>query len=155
MTEEGNQRSGRTYRLREVRIIDRPIDEVFEYASDFVNSAEWDPGVNTAEQTEPGPVRVGTRYRLVGNFGQSNIPMDYQVLEYETPHRVVLSGEGSAFDALDTMTFESAGQEATKITYQADITLYNFLRFLGPLMNWPMTRMGKRALDGLVASLEK
>ncbi len=154
MSSEEQKRPGRTYRLREVRTIRRPLQDVFEYAADFANSAEWDPGVDTAEQVGTDPIGVGTRYRLVGNFGSSTIPMEYEVIDYEPPSRVVLSGKGNAFDALDTMTFESLEPGVTRLTYNADITLYNALRLLGPLLNGPMKRMGEKALNGLVEQLE-
>ena len=154
MTDSTNK-PGRTYRLLEIRTINRPLQDVFDYASDFANSSEWDPGVNTAEQVGSSPVQVGTKYTLEGSFGSNTIPMEYEVIDYEPPNRVVLSGRGKAFDALDTMTFEAVDAETTRLTYNADITLFNALRLLGPLMNRPMKRMGEKALNGLVEELER
>lgn len=155
MPEEDIERIGRTYVLHETRTIDRPHDEVFEYAADFSNSAEWDPGVDSAKADDPGPVRVGSSYSLEGTFGPSTLPMRYEVLEYEPPNRVVLKGRGEKFDALDTMEFMASGDGSTRISYTAEITLFGPLRFLGPLMNWPLDRMGRKALDGLVDTLER
>jgi hypothetical protein len=81
--------------------------------------------------------------------------MRYEVVEYEPPHRVVLQGRGERFDALDTMEFTDWSEGSTRISYTAEITLFGPLRFLGPLMNWPLHRMGEKALDGLVETLER
>lgn len=155
MAAETSERKGRTYVLHETRTINRPLDEVFSYATDFSNSAEWDPGVDSAKAVDPGPVRVGSRYSLEGTFGPSTLPMRYEVVEYEPPHRVVLRGHGEKLDALDTMEFSSASDGSTRISYTAEITLFGPLRYLGPLMNWPLDRMGQKALDGLVEILDR
>lgn len=155
MSQETSERKGRTYVLHETRTIKRPLEEVFAYAADFSNSAEWDPGVDSAKADQPGPVGVGSSYSLEGNFGPSTLPMRYEVVEYEPPNRVVLQGRGEKFDALDTMEFTPSGDGTTRISYTAEITLFGPLRFLGPLMNWPLDRMGEKALDGLVETLER
>ncbi|CAN5788266.1 SRPBCC family protein [soil metagenome] len=155
MSRETSERPGRTYVLQETRTVNRPLDEVFAYAADFSNSAEWDPGVDTAKAVEPGPVRVGSLYSLEGNFGPSSLPMQYEVIEYEPPRRIVLTGQGEKFDALDTMEFTTSSDGSTTISYTAEITLFGPLRFLGPLMNGPLDRMGKKALDGLAEALER
>lgn len=155
MSAASDDRSGRTYVLHENRTINRPLSEVFEYTADFSNSEEWDPGVDSSKATEPGPVQVGSQYSLEGTFGPSTIPMMYEVTEYDPPRRVVLQGRGERFDALDTIEFKSAGDGATDVSYTAEITLFGALRFLGPIMNGPLNRMGKKALDGLVSALER
>lgn len=155
MSQETSERPGRTYVLQETRTINRPLNEVFAYAADFSNSEEWDPGVDSAKADDPGPVRVGSSYSLEGTFGPSTLPMRYEVVEYEPPHRVVLQGRGEKFDALDTMEFTSPSDGSTRVSYTAEITLFGPLRFLGPLMNWPLDRMGEKALDGLVGVLER
>jgi carbon monoxide dehydrogenase subunit G len=155
MSQETSDRKGRTYILHENRTINRPLEEVFKYTADFSNSAEWDPGVDSAKADQPGPVKVGSSYSLEGTFGPSTLPMRYEVVEYEPPHRVVLQGRGERFDALDTMEFTDWSEGSTRISYTAEITLFGPLRFLGPLMNWPLDRMGEKALDGLVETLER
>ena len=43
----------------------RPAAETFAYLAIFSNAVAWDPGVLAGEQLDPGPVRPGTRFRLV------------------------------------------------------------------------------------------
>lgn len=147
-----DDQNGKTFHLVEKRTVARPIDEVFAYAADFANSQEWDPGVKSATKSSEGPLGVGTTYDLVGHFGPSTIDMKYQVTAYEPDSRVVLDGAGNGFKSRDEMEFDISG-EGTTIIYTADITLTNFLRFLGPLMKGPMKRMGEKALNGLAQKL--
>jgi dehydrogenase/reductase SDR family protein 12 len=44
----------------------RPAEDTFDYLATFSNAAERDPGVLEGTQLDPGPVRTGTRLRLVG-----------------------------------------------------------------------------------------
>lgn len=144
--------NGRTFHLEETRAIPLPVDVVFPYAADFGNSEFWDPGVDKARKVSEGPIGVGTRYQLEGSFGPRTIQMEYEITLFEPNERVVLEGGGTGFRSVDDMQF-TPDDGSTTIHYTADITLHNSLRFLGPLMNWPLKRMGERALDGLVSTL--
>jgi hypothetical protein len=45
-----------------------PAAETFGYLAAFSNATEWDPGVLAGQHADPGPVRVGGRFRLVVPF---------------------------------------------------------------------------------------
>lgn len=151
---ENQKPKGTTYHLVERREIARPVPEVFAYAADFANAQHWDPGVDSARQVSEGEVGVGTKYQLEGNFGPGSVDMEYQVIAFEPDRRVVLEGRGNGFFAIDEMTF-APSSGGTVISYTADITLTNAMRFLGPVLNGTMRRMGERALDGLAAELAR
>jgi uncharacterized protein YndB with AHSA1/START domain len=139
--------------MHETRQIARPLEEVFEYTADFANSARWDPGVSMSTKVTDGAVGVGTKYDLVAEFGSSQVPMIYEIVEFEPPTRVVLTGTGETVDAVDEIVF-AAREGGTFVDYTADLTFNNWLRFLGPLLSPIMRRVGERALNGLVGALE-
>lgn len=146
-------RTGRTFVVEESRTIPMDIDRVFAYAADFSNIAEWDPGMDRSTQLSPGDPGIGTRYELAGHFGPAKMTIIYEVTEWEPPRRAVLVGKGKSFDSIDTLVFAPLGDEATRLTYTGEITLYNVLRFLGPVVTWLMGRVGERGVDGLVKAL--
>lgn len=146
-------RAGRTLVIEESRTIPVSIGRVFEYAADFSNIAEWDPGVDRSAQVTPGEPAIGTRYELTGHLGPARMSILYEVAEWEPPRRAVLVGRGKSFDSTDTLVFDPVGDEATRLTYTAEITLYNLLRLAGPVMTWVMRRVGERGVDGLVRTL--
>lgn len=139
-------------RLHEKRHIDLPIEEVFSYVSDFANTEQWDPGVSSARQLDDGPVAVGTKYDVVATFGSSEVPIVYEVTELEPYRRVVLVGSSETVDAVDEIRFEPA-DGGTLVDYTADLTFNNWIRFVAPAMAPLMNRVGEKALDGLVATL--
>ena len=45
------------------------VDEAFAFVADFANAMHWDPGTASSERIDPGPVAVGSRYRLGVRMG--------------------------------------------------------------------------------------
>lgn len=142
-------------RLHETRLIDRPLEEVFAFTSDFSNSELWDPGVETARRVGDGqPDGVGTKYELMVTFGSRQIPMVYETTLWEPNSRVVLEGRGETINAIDEIRFEER-DGATLVEYTADLTFTNWMKFMAPLMAPLLNKVGAKALDGLVETLEQ
>jgi dehydrogenase/reductase SDR family member 12 len=139
-------------RLQETIEVPRPIDEVFAYASNIGNAAQWDPGVGDSRKTSQGPIAVGTEFELRVRFGPRSIPMTYVVRDYEPPKRVVLQGKGESVHALDDIGF-AATPRGTRITYTADISLLGVFGIVEPLLKGALDRVGKNAMRGLQSAL--
>jgi len=130
-----------------------PIDEAFAYIADFANSQEWDPGVATAERLDPGPVGVGSRYRLGVRMGSRVAPMEYRISVFQPPTRVVLTGSGSGVTAVDDIRFERL-EEGTRVDYTADIKLGGVLGLIQPLLGRSFANLGRNAVDGMQRTLD-
>lgn len=141
-------------RLHEIRHIDRPLEEVFAFTADFANAEKWDPGVASSRRIDDRPPGAGARYQLMVAFGPSEIPMVYEITEWDQNERVVLVGEGDALKAVDEIRFQPA-DGGTLVDYTADLTFTNWVRFVVPFMAPALRRVGEKALDGLVAALER
>ena len=139
-------------RLRETIEVARPIDDVFAYASDFGNAAQWDPGVAESRKTGAGPIGVGTAFKLRVRFGPRSIPMEYAIREFERPRRVLLEGKSDSVHALDDIGF-SVTPRGTRITYTADISLLGALSAIEPFLEGALDRLGKNAMRGLQSAL--
>lgn len=141
-------------RLHETRTIDRPLPEVFAFTADFANAEKWDPGVSSSRRVGEGPAGTGSKYDLMVSFGTSEIPMTYEITEWEQDARVVLVGRGDSIEAVDVIEFE-ARDGGTFVDYTADLTFTNWIRFVAPLMTPLLKQVGEKALDGLVETLEQ
>ena len=139
-------------RLQETVEVPRPIDEVFAYASNFANAAQWDPGVVDSRKISQGPVGVGTEFALRVRFGPRSIPMTYVVREYGPPQRVVLEGKGDSIHALDDIGFAST-PGGTRINYTAEISMRGVFSCAERWLKGPLDRVGKNAVRGLQAAL--
>jgi carbon monoxide dehydrogenase subunit G len=127
-------------------------EQTFEYLSDFVRVADWDPGVVEAEKLSEGPVDVGTVFRVVASFLGRRIPLRYEVTKLEAPRRIVLRGEGDRIRAEDAISLEPT-ESGTRIVWHARIELLGPWRLLDPLLDLVFQRAGERAVRGLALAL--
>ena len=138
--------------LHEVITVPRERAEAFRFTANFGLIDQWDPGVTESEKLTAGPVREGSRFRVVVKAGLGTTEMQYVIKHFEPSRRVVLEGEGDGIHALDDIRFSDV-EGGTQIDYAADITLggaagkVEFL--LGPVLD----RVGKKALAGLRKAL--
>ena len=135
----------------ETRLAPEPA---FAFVADFANAQAWDPGVATSEQVDPGPVRVGSRYRLGVRMGGRVAPMEYTVTRLEPGRRVTLTGRGSGVEAVDDISFEPTAS-GTAITYVADIRLRGAMRLLAPFAGGAFRRIAANARDGMQRALDE
>jgi uncharacterized protein YndB with AHSA1/START domain len=130
----------------------RPIEEVFAYLADFSNTQEWDPGVVSAKKRGGAPVNIGTQFVVVSKFLGRELPLDYQIVQYDPPSRLVLEAENDDLRSVDTITFEKTAR-GTRVTYDANLTLKG-IRYAGDLaLHLAFQWIGRRAREGLRAAL--
>lgn len=126
--------------------------ETFDYLATFSHAAQWDPGVLAAEQLDPGPVRLGTRFRLVVPFLGRRLPLTYVVTHF-SPHRVVALDAVSRLMRLVDRIEVAADGDGAMVCYDADVRLRGPLRLLDPLLQRGFGGIGDRAAAGLAAAL--
>jgi uncharacterized membrane protein len=66
--------------------IDRPIDEVFAFLSDFENIPKWNYYVLEVGQLSESPIGIGTTYHQVRKSDQQ----DFRIIEFEPDHTVAV-----------------------------------------------------------------
>jgi carbon monoxide dehydrogenase subunit G len=131
----------------------RPVADVFATLSDFSTVQDWDPGVAEARRLEPGPVVVGSAFRVVTQLLGVKTPLTYVVTAIDAPATVTLRAESATLVSLDTMTFTTRPGGGTRVTYDADLTLKGPLRLGDLALRLVFRCIGDRARDGLRAYL--
>jgi uncharacterized membrane protein len=66
--------------------IERPIDEVFTFLSDFENIPKWNYYVLEVRQLSESPIGIGTTYHQLRKSDQQ----DFRIIEFEPNHRVAV-----------------------------------------------------------------
>jgi carbon monoxide dehydrogenase subunit G len=132
------------------------LEETFAFIADFANAGRWDPGVASSERLDPGPLRVGARYRLGVRMRGRVSPMEYRITRLEPLRRVVLAGDGSGVAAVDDIRFEAGGPDGrgTRIDYTADIRLRGLLRLLTPFLGAAFAKIARDAAGGMQRALD-
>jgi uncharacterized protein YndB with AHSA1/START domain len=154
-------------RLRKVVTVQKPLDQVFAYLSDFTTTTEWDPGtVQTVRTTGDGD--VGTEYHNTSTFGGRQTQLTYVMQDLVPNQRIALRGENATVVAHDTMTFRTfqtfrtaqgtasaTAIDSTEVTYTADFTFKGIARLVAPLMKPAFTRLGNQAESGMAQALAR
>jgi uncharacterized protein YndB with AHSA1/START domain len=145
-------------RLQRTVTVQKPLDTVFAYLSDFTTTTEWDPGtVKTVRISGDGT--FGTEYLNTSTFAGRETQLTYVVVDLVPNRQIALRGENKSVIAHDTMTFRETGSgtEATQteVTYTADFTFKGLTKVIAPLMKPAFTRLGNEAEAGMAAALEQ
>ena len=131
-----------------------PAAETFGYLATFSNAEEWDPGVLAGQHLDPGPVRVGSRFRLVVPFLGARMSLTYEVIRFVPDREVLLRAANAVLRSTDRVAVTSAADGST-VSYDAEVRLRGPLRVLDPLL-WPGFRIvAERAAAGLADALSR
>jgi hypothetical protein len=143
-------------RLQKTVIVDKPLDAVFGYLSDFTTTTEWDPGTvaTVATVNHHGDGGVGTTYLNTSTFLGRKTQLTYIVGEFIPGKRIRLRAENKTVIAVDTMTFRSI-DAGTEVTYTAEFTFKGPSRLLAPLLRPAFERLGKQAQAGMHQALNQ
>ncbi|HEY0119389.1 MAG TPA: SDR family NAD(P)-dependent oxidoreductase [Cellulomonas sp.] len=140
-------------RLSRTVTVDKPLDTVFAYLSDFTTTTEWDPGtVRTVRSSGDGG--VGTEYRNTSTFAGRQTQLTYVVQELVPNRRIALRGENATVIAHDSMDFRAADGR-TEVTYTADLTFKGVAQLVAPFLRRAFVRLGDEAQIGLVQTLNR
>jgi hypothetical protein len=136
--------------IREVVEVDRRVEVAFPYIAEFENLTEWDPSAVSVDGRSPGPLAVGTSYRVVSRFRGREVELRYVVTAYDPPRRIVLAGDSDSVAAVDEITFEPTGT-GTRVTYVARFRFKKLLvRLVAPLLlGGAFKELGRDAAEGI------
>lgn len=129
-----------------------PASEAFAYMADFANAREWDPSVSAATAVGDGPVGLGSEFDLVARFAGRDVPLRYEIVEYEEPKTVVLEARRPGFVSRDTITVEPA-EHGSVVSYDADLAFQGLGRLADPVMQRIFNRVGAQATTGMRTAL--
>ena len=130
-------------------VIDRPIEEVFDFATDLDNASKFLPGVTNVELLTDGGLKPGAKFKETRN-GRSAV---IEVVEHRRP---VIHAAGAAMLGMRaTYWFHFSTEPAgTRVEMEADVQGNFFWRpFLG-LMSRLMEKEDGPYLDRLQAAMQ-
>lgn len=130
-------------------IINRPVEAVWAYMSDFANMPLWSTGtIETRLISEP-PVRKGTTYIYVGQFLGQRLEVTSEVTEFE-PNRAWAYKSISGPIASAARYGLEPVDGGTRVTISAEGEMSGFFKLAEPVM----AAMIKRQFEGVLANLK-
>jgi hypothetical protein len=133
-------------------VINRNIDEVFDFVADERNEPKYNPQMSLAEMVTEGPIGVGTKFHsLMTGVGRA-ADMTIEFTEFDRPRRLgsTTRMSNSSMDINGSLLFEPQGQ-STKMSWLWNIEPRGFYRLLGPIVR----RMGERQELAIWTGLKK
>lgn len=129
-------------------------ERAFILMADFANAEGWDPATLESKQLGTGPIQTGARFELkMEIFGRENV-IDYEIIEFDAPTRVVLRGENSGSVSIDEISVAPHGN-GSAVTYEATVTMKGAYKLLGPLFAPVFKKMGDKARDQIAPWLNQ
>ena len=135
-------------------VINRPIDEVFAFVSNFANHPQWEGNFLEGKRLTPDPVGVGTRYQCVLKVPGQRVVSLIDITEYEPNQSIGFRGDQPAqAKPVGRMTFEAVGS-GTKVTLLPRPEFGGIFKLLEPLMAGYIKRSNVEHLRTLKSLLE-
>jgi len=133
--------------------VSRPIEDVFDYLSDFENTNEWDPGTIETRRTG-GDGGLGTTYDNRSTFAGRETELTYETVGFDRPTFFSARGTNKTATATDSMTFTRDG-DRTQIRYRADFQFRGAVRFVAPLVVKPkLDALADETIEQIRSTLE-
>jgi hypothetical protein len=120
-------------------VINRPVEEVFDFVADERNEPRYNPRIRRAEQISAGPIGVGTRFRAETISMGRTIEMVIEYTGCERPRWLASSTNMSSMDVQVALTFGPI-PEGTRMRWSEDVMPRGILKLMDPLV----TRIGRR-----------
>ena len=129
-------------------------EEAFAFLADFTNAEDWDPGVESAERLDDGPIGVGSRFGLDLVVGRSTQRWVYTVEVHDPPRRVTFvtrSGRAVGIDAVTVVP--TAG--GARVDWDATFRFTGLVGALvDPVFQLVFNRIAGKAVAGLRDALQ-
>jgi len=136
--------------------INKPVNQVWIYLTDFENTPKWDIGVHETKQTSKGPAGLGTTFQNIGTFLGRNSIREYQVIEYEPNKKVtvkLITPDNLIQKAEVSYSFDST-TSGTKLTFIGSVGFGGFFKLIQPFLTQRAQKDGQGDLDNLKRLLE-
>jgi len=132
-------------------LIERPLEEVFEYCFDLENELKWNPeGLLSLEALTPRPIDVGTKYLALWK-GSPPMTCEYTWINRPVDWEVYASGKGMDVDFRGQVAQQ--GSDAL-LTVTMTLSPRGFMRLLAPILKRTFQRGEVKNLASVKAHME-
>ena len=141
--------------VEESVVINRPLEEVFDYVADRENLPEWSSPVQEVRSETQGPLdEEGTRFTTVAKYLGRSFETSFEVIIHDPPHRHTDRSMGGPFPQEYTHIFEEVEGGKTRLTEVTKGEPGGFFTLAGPLLEIAGRRQFRADLETLKDLLE-
>jgi uncharacterized protein YndB with AHSA1/START domain len=136
-------------RIERSVVIERPIQEVFDFVHDPAKDALWQTTLLESHPLDEGPLRAGSRVREVRRFLGIRLETSWEVTEYEPPTRSAIKSTSGPVSFSGGYALESL-DGGTRFTVRGDLDAHGFFKLAEPVF----ARMATRELEANLGHLK-
>ena len=140
-------------RFEESITINRPVEEVFAYATDIKNWPQWHESIVSAEQTSEGQIAVGTTFKAKAHMEGRTMEFTGKMTEYDPYKQSGKIMDYGNFVIDDTLIFDPANG-GTRFTMVYDVKVRGIAKLMSSRINSGVNEELKQAVSKLKTVLE-
>ncbi len=129
-------------------VIDRPMDEVFEFVHDATKDTMWQTTLVESQTLTEGPVRVGTKVREVRRFLSVRQELTRELTEYKPATKSSFRTVSGPVPMTGAYILEQV-DSATKLTATGELDAHGFFKLAEPVF----AQMAGRELEASLGHL--
>jgi hypothetical protein len=129
------------------------LPDLFDYMARYSNTADWDPWTTSGEELTAGDPKLHSEYQLSMAIGRREIPLVYEIVEFDRLRRVVLSAEYKMIRSLAAIEV-TPSPGGTRLTYESAITGLGPFAAADPLIARALRKSGATAEANLRTKLD-
>jgi len=135
-------------------IINRPIADVFAFASNLENNPKWETNFVEVKRTSAQATGVGTTYQCLLQVPGQRTASTFVITEYEPNHKISFKGDRpTSAKPVGSILFESVGTD-TKVTALPHPEFGGIFKLLEPVMSGMIRKQNEAHLANLKRILE-
>lgn len=135
-------------------VIQRPRDEVANYASNPDHAPTWYANIKSVEWKTAPPVAIGSHIAFVAHFLGRRMAYTYEVVALVPGERFVMRTAEGPFPMETTYTWQSTPDGGTRMTLRNRGTPTGFSSLAAPLMSRAIRNANRKDLAALKRLLE-
>jgi len=130
-------------------VINRPIEDVWTYVSDFEKASVWNPATLEMRLTSEGPLQQGSSYVWVGQWLGRRIESNCEVTAFEPGREFAYKIVSGPFPGAASTILEPAA-DGTRVTMRSEGEIGGFFKLAEPVV----AAMSKRQIESMLGNLK-
>ncbi|MDF2789027.1 MAG: ATPase [Neobacillus sp.] len=136
-------------------LINRPISQVSEYASNPDHAPEWYVNIHTAEWKSTKPLAIGSQIAFKAKFLGRELAYVYEIVEFVPGKKLVMKTAQGPFPMETIYTWQAINDHQTRMVLRNKGNPTGFSKIISPFMSSMMKRANMKDLIKIKEILEK
>lgn len=134
--------------------IQRPVDQVSDYAANPDNAPEWYVNIQSSEWQTPKPLKVGSKVAFRARFLGRDLAYVYEITEFIQGKKLVMRTANGPFPMETTYTWEALSDNSTLMKLRNRGNPTGFSKMAAPFMSSMMKKANNKDLKKIKDILE-